>query len=241
MGNLFNTSTMFENAGERPRYNWKREIFGGDSDVLVTGGLFTATNVATTTVSQGSVGGRNAFLFTNTGSTATDGVQFQGVSAPIILQAGKRLRMKCAVYMDTATQEFSFGVAAMDTSVIASASTDLLKMEKLTTETAWSFKARKTSGTAVSWPIPQAVAAAHWYDMEMNVVVDTVTAGKGVAFATHGQDVIAGATLPFSAGQLNIATQLPDTVALAPFMAWRAGSAANVNCYVAYLGWIIEG
>lgn len=238
-----NEAHMFSNGpGARPYTGGNIEVWGVNPAAQVTGGLFTVTNSGGggNTIANANIGGRPCWSITNTNSTATDVVQFQTVAGGIILQAGKSVRIKWSMRMTTTTQEWLFGLNALDTSVIASDSTDFLHVEKLTGVTAPSFRARKASGTAESTTLSLTFAADTWYDFELLLKRDASTAGKGIYQVWGGSGISAGGMLPYLGGN-TVATQFADTVALCPTMAWRAGSAANVSGYISYFGVRVEG
>lgn len=211
-----------------------------DGSSIVDNGVFAYDSTNSTAVLD-FIGGRPVINMTNSGSTATDGTQAQVVTGCMQPQAGKEVVVRCGVRMSTATQDFAFGIAALDTSAIASDPTDHIMIRKLAADTKFSLRARKASGTAETWTLDPTVSADTWYDIYFKVTRDATTAGKGYVEVLINSGRSAGDDLGRDCVQnILIATQLPDTVDLAPFFAFRAGSAANVSCYVNYLGWAFQ-
>jgi hypothetical protein len=70
---------------------------------------------------------------------------------------------------------------------------------------------------------------------------DASTAGKGEIAVWLGEGLTPGGQMNLILPWTPIATQLPDTVDLAPGLEWRAGSAANVHGYISHFGWKVEG
>lgn len=215
-----------------------RSIWPGNGADLLTAGGFTVTVGGGATPIFDYIGGRPCFAMTNTGSTATDGCQFQVPQGIYQLQAGKRAIIKTAIRMTTTTQEFRFGWCAIDTSMIASDSTDLCVADKLTGVTAIRGYTRKASGTALAGSsCPMTLAADTWYDLAIECV--GVSTGVGYMNLYYGSALSPGGQL--NSMRIDFASGFPDTVDLAPSFAWRAGSAANVSGYFSYFGWSIEG
>jgi hypothetical protein len=217
-----------------------RIAHGADGASIVDNGIFAYDSTNSTAVLD-FIGGRPVINMTNSGSTATDGTQAQVVTGCIQPQAGKDVVLRCAYRGSTASQDFAFGIANLDTSAIASDPTDHIMIRKLAADTKFSLRARKASGTAETWTLDPTVAADTWYDIYIKIRRDVTTAGKGIVevLINSGRDASANAGLDYTQTML-IATQFPDTVDLAPFFAWRAGSAANVSGYVNYLGWVVQ-
>lgn len=188
------------------------------------------------------IGGRPCVNLTNSGSTATDGAQFQVVTGCYQFQAAKKVHLFGSVRGTTVDQDWSFGWAALDTSVVASEPTDHAAWQKLAAATQPSVRMRKASGTAQATNALNLTFAANtWYDWEMIVTRDPSTAGVGrvqlyMASGVNPGDPIGSA--PIYEGTFG--SQVPDTVDLAPYGAFRAGSAANVSCYLGHFGWLIE-
>lgn len=186
------------------------------------------------------IGGRPCVNLTNSGSTATDGAQFQTVTGCYQLQAAKKVHLYGSVRGTTVTQDWSFGWAALDTSAIASEPTDHAAWQKLAATTNPSIRMRKASGTAQTTnALNLTVVADTWYDWEMIIIRDPSTAGVGQVKLYMGSGVNPGDPIPLI-HEGTFASQVPDTVDLAPYGAFRAGSAANVSAYLGHFGWIIE-
>jgi hypothetical protein len=221
-----------------PNYSG-RLITGADADALIDNELF-ALDATAVTPSLDYIGNRPVIVLTNSGSTATDGAQFQVTAAHIRPRASKEIVVKCSYRGTTASQDFAFGLAAIDTSAIASDPTDFIRLQKLAAASAFSVGARKASGTAETWTTSPTVEADTWYDMMIRVVRDSSTAGKGIVQVWMKEGAELGVNMNDYVQTLEIATQLPDTVDLAPYFAFRAGSAANVSAYVSHFGWAYE-
>lgn len=218
----------------RPEVTALWGFWGGDAS-FITDNAKAAWDMTAVTPVMDFIGGRPCLALTNSGSTATDGAQAQATQGFIQPQAGKEIQICGSFRMTTNTQEFSLGLAIIDTSVIASAPTDLILLEKLTTVTAPSLKARKATGTVETWTLGKTLLVDTWYDFSMRLVRDASTAGKGNAQVYIGESLNAKGTMEVLFNG-TIATQFPDTVDLAPTLAWRAGSAANVSGYIGHFG-----
>lgn len=230
---------MFEGGPIRPHTNGRIEIWAMDGQWVIDDGTFAQDATATTVVLD-AIATRPVFNLTNSGSTATDGLNAQVKTGSVLFQAGKEVRIKGAFRCTTATQDLFFGTGVIDTSLIASQATDYIAIRKLAAATQPSIVMRKASGTAETWTLPVTIAADQWNDFEIVITRDAATAGKGIVKVLWGQDVAAGAELTDIA-TLPVATQLPDTVDQALSFGWRAGSAANVSMYIAYLGMAVQG
>lgn len=216
---------------EEVRFNQPRNI--------ITLHPFTITTVNCTPAIT-NIGGRPCVSLAGAGA-ATDGANFCLGVAGVLATAGKTLRYKWAYRStDITNHEFAFGFGVVGTGIIASDPTDHVMVRKLLSITAPSVRSRKASGTAETLTLPTgALANDTWYDFEMVVRPDAVTAGKGVVDIYFGASVAGGATIPFLTS-VAIATQIPDTVKTAPFFAWRAGSTVTTAAYVEYAGYTQE-
>ena len=220
----------------RPSVIAELGYFGNDSAWLTDNDTF-AWDSTSCTPTLNNIGGRPCIDLTNTGSTATDGAQFQSTVAAILLGTSTQTyTQKGSFRMTTATQDIAFGLSAIDTSIIASNSTDLIRLQKLSAATAFSITYRKASGTAaVTGTFGPTIAADTWYDYELVVSKANSTTGSGRIKVYMGTDVAAGGSLSLVFDQV-IATEFPDTVKMASLGAWRTGSAANVSAYMSYFG-----
>jgi len=226
-------------SGKIPSRIGERMVWGSDADALVDNALFAWDSTAVTPTLD-FIGNRACFAFTNSGSTATDGSQFQVTAAHIRPMEAKEITLRWGYRGTTATQDASFGLAAIDTSQIASAATDYIKVEKLAASTSFTLSARKASGTAESFTLAGLTAVVDtWFDFCMRIKRSS-TAGMGLVTVTAAVGGVPGGNLTTVFSE-SFATQLPDTVDLSPYGAWRAGSAANVSGYVPYFGWLYQG
>jgi len=227
--------SLFRSVGARPLKNGHIEVYGNDPTWLVDNGLFAfdGTNVTPT---LGNVGNRPCLNMTNSGSTATDGGQFQITAASILLAAdSKQARIKFAYRGTTATQDVAFGLANIDTSIIASDPTDFIMIRKLAAETTFTLRCRKASGTVFTASAVPVIAADTWYDGEIVMTYSTV-ANQSRVQVYLGSNIAAGGIIPMVLDSVVPDSAFPNTVNMASFQAWRAGSAANVSGYVAYFG-----
>lgn len=224
----------------RPRHIGFGQFDGTNANWLTDNAAFAWDSTAVTPTLD-FIGGRPCLALTNSGSTATDGAQFQVTAASYQLQAAKKVHLWGGFRFTTVTQDIGAGWAAIDTSLLASEATDHAAWQKLAAATAPTIRMRKASGTAqASNRLNPTFAVDTWYDWEMVIIRDSATAGVGAVQLFMGSAVEPGGTIPnvFN-GTFN--SQVPDTVDLAPYFAWRAGSAANVSGYVSHFGWLIEG
>jgi hypothetical protein len=232
------TSRFKEGLNALPTTQCHLNVSAIDNNNIVTGNVFTITST-NSAATLNNVGGRPCIAITNTGSTATDVTNFCGVVASIIPQASKRIWLRFGVRMTTITQDFAAGLAVVGTNIINSDPTDHMMIRKLSAATQPSIRSRKASGTAETWTLPLTFAADTWYDIALEIVRDPSTAGAGKINVYGASGATPGGLLPLL-GTLNVAAQLPDTVKQAPFFAFRAGSAANVSCYVSDFSVTVE-
>lgn len=225
-----------EGAGIVPSALSRGELWPGNGLMLIAVGAMTKTEVNCTPVFD-FIGGRPCISCTGAGA-ATDGVQWQVPTGIYQLQTGKTAVLKASFRLGVITQEVSFGWAALDTTVIASDPTDITGVQKLTGATALQVHNRKASGTAVNSSFnPVTLAIDTWYDLEYRIKkTDT---GQGQATLFLGNGLSPGGQM--TSYKHDLGSQVPDTVDLAPYFAWRAGSAAAVTGYFGYFGWSIEG
>jgi len=207
-----------------------------DIDAYTTAHVYTVTNANTAGVAPVSYTGRPALGVTYN-SAITDGLQCQVPVASVIPQAYQPVVVKASFASSImGTAELAFGLHVVDTSIIAGKGTDYVLLEKVVGGTTFTLQYRKASGTAESQSIPMpALASATWYDMVLILKKDPSTAGKGivtVGFKAGGSE---GDAMQWM-HDYPVATQFPDTVATAPFIATRSGFAAAVN-YFGYLAW----
>jgi hypothetical protein len=204
------------------------EIDPCNSLTLVASGLFK-TDVTAATLTTSDVSGRPTFVVANSGSTATNVVNAQTVADSIIPTAGKEILFKGSFRMTTITQEFAMGFASSATNFINAAPSDYIGIQKLTTASNFSLITRKASGTAATVALLPTIAINTWYDWAIRIIMDPTVAGQGIVQVALASNTIPGngISMVYNATVTNI----PDTVVLRPFMAWRAGSAANVTGY----------
>jgi hypothetical protein len=181
-----------------------------------------------TALTQVSIGGRPMFKALNTGEDVDDAIQGTGVAASLIPQAGEEILMYGSWRMETLTQEFAQGLTVVDTSIIASDPTDAVLLRKLTAATVPSLHMRSASGTALDVALDLTLEVNETYDWMLRVVVDRTVANKAWVEVRMGKGVHGGAEIPILYSGL--VTVCPS-VALAPALAWRAGSTANVAGY----------
>lgn len=228
-------SSIFRNVGCRPLKNAHYEVYGNDASWLVDNGLFAwdSTNVTPT---LGNVGGRPCVNLTNSGTLATDLAQFQVTAASLLMgTADKTFTLKFSYRGSTATQDIAFGWANIDTTIIASDPTDFIMIRKLAAETTFTLRTRKASGTAYTVSTTPVIAADTWYDGEIRATYSsTSNASRVQVFLSSG--AAGGSPLAQVLDALIPDSAFPNTVNLAGFGAWRAGSAANVSGYASYFG-----
>lgn len=228
-----------EGVGVRSLSLAKGHYDGTHVGLVTTGNVFTITSSNVTPV-QASVGGRPCINITNSGSGATDGVNWTGVAASIIAQPGKRHIVGFSYYSAVQTDtDVLFGLGVVGTTLFASDPTNHVMVRKLAAASSFSVRARKSSGTAETYTLPNTtLTAAHWWDFQL-VFTPSSTAGLGRVQVYAGVDLTAGQAIPLVFDN-NIATQSPDTVALAPIFAVRAGSSANITHYVGHYAYSVE-
>lgn len=223
-----------------PNFTYRLELQGVELAQALVDNTPWAADATAVTPALDFIGGRPCINLTNSGSTATDGAQFQLTAGHIQPQAGKKIRIKWGMRMSTTDQDWSFGLAAVDTSVIASEPTDHFGVQKLAAVTQPKIRARKASGTAqTSNDLAITFAADVWHDFELILTRDSTTAGQGEVLL-YGKANANPNEIGTVLYQGTFATQIPDTVDLAPYMAWRAGSAANVSGYISHFGVLVE-
>ena len=228
-------SSIFRSVGTRPLKNANVEVYGNDASWLVDNGQFAwdSTNVTPT---LGNVGGRPCLNLTNSGSTATDLSQFQTTAASILMATDAKTHvLKFSYRGTTATQDIAFGWAAIDTTIIASDPTDFIMFRKLAAETTFTLRTRKASGTAYTVSATPVIAADAWYDGEIRATY-SATANMSRVQVFMSANASPGAPLTQVLDSLIPDTAFPNTVNMASFGAWRAGSAANVSGYISYFG-----
>lgn len=208
-------------------------------EMVTTGYRFTLTTIAGAPLMV-SVGGRPAIASINTGATATDGNNWCIPVAQIIAQPNKRHVFSMSYYSTAVvTTDFAFGMCVVGTAVLVTDPTDHVMIRKLAAATSPSIRCRKASGTAETWTMANSVlTAAAWWNYRL-VYTPSSTAGVGRIQAYAGASLAAGAAIPLVA-DVPIATQSPDTVAMAPFFVVRAGSAANITQHVGHFAYAVE-
>ncbi len=222
--------------GQVPDLVTRRVYWGDHGALLATGDAFTVTLV-NVTPAVNSVNNRPWIQLAGAGA-ATDGYQAQSLGEGIRLGVADKVFRMCGLIRsaDIALHEFLMGVNATDTTVIASDSTDFAHVRKLTGETVFSGRSRKASGSASTVPIGMSAVANdtdYFWEMEL---VRSSSAGKGkmrlywMANPTPGSqaDLVFDYTFP---------SQFPDTVDLAPVVAWRAGSTVTTLGFVGGVAW----
>ena len=226
----------------RPSVLAELGYFGNDSAWLTDNDTFAwdLTGSSHALASLNNIGGRPCISLTSDGNATTDYGQFQSTVAGILLGTSTQTyRQKGSFRMaSVATQELSFGLSTVNTSLFANVGslTDYLMIKKLTGATSFNLVYRKASGTAqASGTFGPTLAADTWYDYELVFTKANSTVGSGRVTIYMGTDLAAGGTLSQVFDQV-IATEFPDTVKMASFGAWRAGTAAAVASYMNYFG-----
>jgi hypothetical protein len=238
-----------------PGFNSAGFVHGGDPLAINSArATVTSVNAAAGYPKFGVAGDRSAILLaTAAGSAAvTDGTQIQfavttgflknSVPAsslkPIVFNRGAKFACGFYAASDIATMEMFFGFAAIDTTVIASLPTDAAGLLKLTGDANFRLYGRKASGTAESNLIGNmpTLANASWIDLMFEWVPTATGEGYVTVFAKVGG--LAGESLS-EIGKIKLVTQSPDTVLLAPTVAWRVGtSAAQPEVAISHVAWI---
>lgn len=205
-----------------------------NNEWLVTANRFTVTST-NVTPTFGNIGGWPCLNLTNSGSTATDVANFCVPAAGIIPQAGKRIWIRHTIRMTTTSQDWAFGCGVVGTNMINTDPTDHFMIKKLAANTFPSLYWRSASGTVQKLDLALTFVADTWYTFALEAIADPGSvAGRGKINVYGGAGFAPeSGTLPLLSGA-TIGTQFPDAtnaVKIAPFHAWRAGSAANVSGY----------
>lgn len=221
--------------GGKPETKWGREIYFTDPQRIITLHPFTITLAGAGASAIAHVGNRPAWSMTGAG-TATDGVNAQAGTAGIRPQAGETIVIGGTIYFDDVTKnEFVAGLHTVDTSIVAGLGTDYFVLSKLVDETAWKLKWNKASGAADSVTLTHdTLAISTWYRWEIWFTRDPSTAGKARYTVYWGPD--STSQIP-AIGNGTIATLFPDTVSMAPSMAFRVGDADSNGVHVSRFGW----
>jgi hypothetical protein len=220
------TSTSRVRRGE---YLINDEITFNRPQHIITLHPFTRTDVNCTPIIN-NIGNRPCIEMAGAGA-ATDGSQFQYGTAGLLIEAGKPLRIRFSYRSaDMSTHEMVFGVAAVDTTLIASDPTDFILVDLATASLTPTLRSRKASGTAESAALPITLANDTWYDTELVITRDATTAGRAYVQVYHGASLASGANLPLIA-TIPISTQCPDTVNLAPCFGFQ-GTSVTTKFYV---------
>jgi hypothetical protein len=187
-------------------------------------------------------------------AAATDGTQIQLAQANIKLMMTDDearsgglnyrpgFRMRGVFFAENpAVMDLFFGLAVVDTSIIASEPTDYLGLYKVVADTAFSAKGRKASGTAVAKTLSHAAFVTNQFISVDMTFIRTGT-GMGNVEVAMGYNVDPGK--PWDAANNNKVTftsanaAFPDTVLVGPSVAWRVGTAASQPKFgVCYMGW----
>jgi hypothetical protein len=237
---MYLNSTLFSQGWNvRPEYLFDLTVSPGDGLAVLDNGIYAYDFTAATAVLD-HIGGRPCINLTNSGSTATDVANAQVNGNSMQFVAGKQFVMKGSVRFTTISQDFAMATWATDTNYFSTLPTDYLGLEKVVADTVPYITARKASGTAERYPLNTAVIAIDtWYDYAVKVDPDPATAGKALVQVAWGASVLPGNPIPIVFNG-SIATQMPDTVDSRPGFAWRAGSAANVSCYIGVHGFRMQ-
>lgn len=169
------------------------------------------------------------------GGLSTDGRQYQHLFASVRPQAGRRLHLEGDIWSGAwANHEWAAGWASLDSGILASVPNDYIMLHKPTGGSVINWRSRKAGGTeqvlelAITTPVTDT-----WYDWELTVKRDSATAGKGIikwGWRTKGGVLVSQSP--------EIGSQFPDTVDMAPFFAWNAGTANTDEIARTYMaGW----
>lgn len=199
---------------------------------------------------------RPCYMFQTASAAAavTDGTQLQyavagvklGMSSPTARTGGLNYRPQFRL-MGTFFAEkwdvadFVFGMAVVDTSLIASEATDFIGIKKYVADTSFYARGRKASGAAVQKQIPPvtALGSNQFYTFDMTFVRQGV--GYGNIEIVIGCNTAPGK--PHTEYNSNVAflsaeVAFPDTVLLTPSIGWRVGTAASQPKFgICYVGW----
>lgn len=224
-------------TAQNPAVVYDKTWFFADGSSNVTAQSFTVTNT-NNTVAVGNAGGRPALIVTDGNTGATDKTTYFGVVASILPQANYVQRLRLSVYMTTATMDFACGFGVVGTDPIGTDPTNFIEIRKLSADTVFSVRCRKASGTAfiVALNMPS-IVASQWYDLELIAYQNTgQAAGNGQVVANWSTNSAA----MLNGVNANVIGQFPDTVAMAPFWAQRAGATDAATAAVGYLSAQVE-
>lgn len=177
------------------------------------------------TVARASNNGRPALAITHGNTGATDKTTYTLSAAPSILQNNKRTRIRGSVcFAAGALADVTFGIGVVGTDPIGTPPTDFIQIQKLSAATVFSIGTRKASGTASTLALNMpAIVAATWYEFEIYIIQNTgAVAGSGHIEVWWGPS--AGGGNMTQVAVIDLPTQFPDTVALAPYFEDRAGA-----------------
>lgn len=214
--------------GSVPDVVCRHTVSAGDPILLATGDSFTVATV-NCTPAVNCIGGVPALQLAGAGG-ATDGYQIQYTGDAIRPQPSKPLRMAGFIRSaDWTHHNFTLGFNAVDTTIIASDSTDFLHIQAASSGL-FVGRARKASGAAQTTTFGHPVLVNDsWYFFEIVLVRDASTAGKGrMTFYLSDPNPAAGAS-PTYIQAWDVPTQFADTVDLAPAFAWQGVSVTTLG------------
>lgn len=235
MSNKYSLFGSGRGPGQVPDLSTRHVIYGDDPILLATGDTFTVTTV-NCTPALNCIGGVPALQLAGAGG-ATDGYQIQASADSIRPQAGKPLKIAGFIRSaDWTHQNFTIGFNAVDTTVIASDSTDLVHIQAASSGL-FKGRARKASGTAEMTTFGHpALVNDSWYFFEVVLVRDASTAGKGrLTLYLSDPNPLPGATATY-VQSWDVPTQFPDTVDLAVTFAWQGVSVTTLG-HLGQIGW----
>jgi len=213
-----------------------------DPDAYTTGHLFTVSSSAGTlatvlypTPGTAALPGRPCRSVTYA-AAITDDCNFCYPVATLIPQYNQPIYMKfgfgtAVLATGGAKAEFLAGLNVVGTGLIATPATNYINVRKKVDETVFQLVCRKASGTESAFTIPNTTVGdtGDWWDFSLKILRDPTTLGRGRVDLKVWKN-----GTPMWEGPIEIATQFPDTVAMAPAISTRVGVASNVT-YLSHL------
>lgn len=215
---------------------YTREHFFCRSDHIITLHPFTITLV-NCTPALAHVGGRPCVSLAGAGA-ATDGANFADAAASIRLVAGKQTRLRFSVRSaDASAHEWVFGLYTSDTTIVADLSggtpnSDYCVIFKEAADRVPRFRTRKGSGTEEAADLDLSCEDATWYDFDVEILPDAVTAGKG-RVRVWARTALGAPALVLDQ---QVATQLPDTVSTCLCFGFLEGDTGTDATVVGVIG-----
>lgn len=169
------------------------------------------------------------------GGTAANGMNVMQTTATIRLIQGKRFRFKFS-YFDVAQTVSAFAIGLSTSSTAISEAwksggtppANGIALVKRATETDFSLKAVKASGTVetIALPSSAALTSSVWYDYDVVIDPDASIAGKCVVYVYRSAN---GAGYSLLGYPLTINAGCPDTVAMCFGFQFQAGDSGTSN------------